>query len=122
MEFFIRKGATKPVLKLRLIDDGKNDKSAYNEDLLNAEITFEMFDVTNDIYRTLNGQCQLTHRVKKYNNVTDEYYIIYQFTENDTFEVGKFEAIITVQFRDTDLVNTYKLILPIQEKLFINII
>lgn len=122
MEFFIRKGATKPVLKLRLIDDGKNDKSAYNEDLLNANITFEMYNVANKMYKTLNGTCQLTTRVKKYNSVTDEYYIIYQFTEDDTSEIGKYQGFINVQFRDTDLVDTYKLIIPIQENLYINVI
>ena len=122
MEFFIRKGATKPILKLALIDDGKNDKSAYNEDLLNAEILFEMFDVNTEMYQVLNGACQLTTRVKKYNQTTDEYYITYQFTESDTSLIGRFEGIITVQFRDTDLEDTYKLILPIQEKLYINVI
>ena len=107
---------------MKLIDDGKNDKSSYNEELLNAVITFEMFDVTNDMYKTLSGPCQLTYRIKKYNSVTDEYYIIYQFTESDTDEIGKYEAVINIQFRDTDLVNTSKLILPIQEKLFINVV
>ena len=31
MEFNIRQGATEPILKLRLIDDGKNDKSSFND-------------------------------------------------------------------------------------------
>ena len=45
MEFFIRQGATEPILKMRLIDDGKNDKSSFNDMLENSDITFEMFDV-----------------------------------------------------------------------------
>ena len=45
MEFHIRQGATDPILKMRMIDDGKNDKSSFNEMLENAEITFEMLDV-----------------------------------------------------------------------------
>lgn len=122
MEFHIRKGATKPVLKLRLVDDGKNDKSSYNEDLLNAVVTFEMMDVSNGVYKTLNGTCGITTRTKKYNNVTDEYYIIYQFTSNDTSELGRYEGTVTIQFRDTDLNDTYKLIIPIQEKLYINVV
>jgi hypothetical protein len=31
MEFFIRQGASDPILKLRMIDDGKNDKSSFND-------------------------------------------------------------------------------------------
>ena len=42
MEFFIRQGASDPILKMRMIDDGKNDKSSFNDLLENAEITFEM--------------------------------------------------------------------------------
>lgn len=122
MEFFIRQNATKPVLKLRLIDDGKNDKSDYNEELLNSVITIEMFDVKTKEYKILGGVCSLTTRIKKYNSTTDEYYIIYQFTEDDTSEINRYEAIVNIQFRDSNLNDTTKLIIPIQEKLFINII
>jgi hypothetical protein len=122
MEFFIRQNASKPVLKLRLVDDGKNYKSDYNEELLNAEIKLDMFDVETNMYKILGGECNLSTRIKKYNTTTDEYYIIYQFSEDDTSEKGRFEGIVNIQFRDTDLNNTTKLIVPIQEKLFINII
>lgn len=122
MEFFIRQGATDPILKLRLIDDGKNDKSSFNELLLNSTITFEMFDVKTEEYHILNAECSLTNRIKKYSQTTDEYYIVYRFTEEQTSEKGRYEGIITIQFLDTDLNPTNKLILPIQEKLFINII
>ena len=30
MEFFIRQGSSDPILKLRLLDDGKNDKTSFN--------------------------------------------------------------------------------------------
>jgi len=122
MEFFIRQGASDPILKLRLIDDGKNDKSSFNELLLNSQITFEMFDVKTNEYHILNAECSLTNRVKKYSQTTDEYYIIYRFTEEQTSTKGRFEGIITIQFLDTNQAPTNKLILPIQEKLFINII
>ena len=50
MEFQIRQGATEPVLKLRMIQDGKNDKSSFNEQLENASITFEMIDTKTGEY------------------------------------------------------------------------
>jgi hypothetical protein len=122
MEFFIRQGATDPILKLRLIDDGKNDKSSFNDMLENSDITFEMFDVTTEQYQVLNGECLLTTRTKKYDQTTDEYYITYRFTEQNTSIKGRFEGIVTVQFLDTNSNPTNKLILPIKEKLFINIV
>ncbi len=122
MEFFIRKGATDPLLKLRLVDDGRNDKSSLNDLLENADIRFDMINMETEIPEILGGECLLTTRTKNYDQTTEEYYITYRFTSEQTKEVGKFEGIVNVQFRDTDLEPTNKLIVPIKEKLYINII
>lgn len=122
MEFFIRKGSTDPLLKLRLVDDGRNDKSSLNDLLENSDITFDMYEVETEVPTILGGVCNLTTRNKKYDQTTDEYYITYRFTEDQTSESGKYEGIVTIQFLDTDLLPTEKLIVPIKEKLFINII
>jgi hypothetical protein len=122
MEFFIRQGATDPILKVKLIDDGKNDKSSLNDLLENSNITFEMFDTKTEEYQILNADCLITTRTKKYDQTTDEYYITYRFTEFDTSEKGRFEGIINIQFLDTNSNPTNKLIVPIKEKLFINVI
>ena len=122
MEFFIRQGASDPILKMRMIDDGKNDKSSFNDLLENSDIKFEMFDVDTEEYEILNGNCNITTRTKKFSNTTDEYYITYRFTETQTSKKGRFEGKVTIQFLDTNGDPTTKLILPIREKLFINII
>lgn len=122
MEFFIRQNATDPILKLRLVDDGKNDKSSFNDLLENSDITFEMFDVTTQQYQVLNGNCILTTRTKKYDQTTDEYYITYRFTEQNTSLKGRYEGLINIQFLDTSSNPTNKLIVPVKEKLFINIV
>jgi hypothetical protein len=121
MEFFIRQGASDPILKLRLIDDGKNDKSQFNDLLENSDITFEMVDHKTGEPTILNGECLLTTRTKKYDQTTDEYYITYRFTEDQTKSIGKFEAKVTIQFLDTNSNPTTKLILPVREKLYINV-
>ena len=121
MEFFIRQNSTTPILKLQLIDDGKNDMSSFNDQLENAVITFEMSDSVTDEPFVLNGQCNITMRNQKYNQTTTEYYIIYNFTSDQTARVGKYEGKVNVQFRDTDLNPTNTLILPVREKLYINI-
>lgn len=121
MIFNIRQGATEPILKLRLVDDGKNDKSSFNDMLENSNITFDMYDLKTQEPQILSGECQLTTRTKKFYNITDEYYIVYRFTEEGTSIKGKFEGLITIQFLDTNQNPTSKLILPLKEKLYINI-
>lgn len=122
MEFFIRQGSSDPILKLKLIDDGKNDKSSFNDLLENADITFDMYDIEDSSPIILNSNCNITTRIKKFQNTTDEYYITHRFTETQTETKGRYEGIITVQFLDTDSNPTTKLILPIREKLYINIV
>ena len=122
MEFFIRQGATDPILKLRLIDDGKNDKSSFNDLLENSDITFEMFDTKTDEYQVLGGECLLTTRTKKYDQTTDEYYITYRFTSDNTSIKGRYEGVINIQFLDTNSTPINKLIVPVKEKLYINIV
>jgi len=121
MEFFIRQGASDPILKMRLIDDGKNDKSGFNDLLESCDITFDMYNVETGEPEILNSDCLITTRDKKYNQTTDEYYITHRFTESQTSKIGKYEGKVTVQFLDTNLNPTTKLILPIKEKLFITI-
>ncbi len=122
MDFFIRQGASDPILKMKLIDDNRNDKSSFNDMLENSEITFDMLDVKTNSPIILNSVCSITNRTKKFNTVTDEYYIVFRFTEEQTSEVGKFEGFFTIKFLDTNQNVTSKLIVPIREKLFINVI
>lgn len=122
MDFYIRQGASDPILKMRMVDDGKNDKSQFNELLENAVITFEMSDVKTGTPYVYGAECELTNRTKKFNYTNEEYYITYRFSEEQTSEVGRYEGKITIQFNDGNGNNTSKLILPIREKLFINIV
>jgi len=121
MEFFIRQGSSEPILKMKMVDDGKNDKSGFNDRLESCDITLAMYNVETGEPEILNSTCQITTRTKKYNQTTDEYYIVHQFTESQTSKVGRYEGIITIQFLDTSLIPTTKLILPVKEKLFITI-
>ena len=64
MEFQIRQGASEPILKLRMIQDGKNDKSSFNDMLETALITFEMIDSVTGEYEILGESCDLVLRTK----------------------------------------------------------
>ena len=122
MEFYIRKGSTDPVLKLKMIDDGRNDKSFANDLLENSNISFSMTDVKTNKPIILNEPCYLANRKERLNQELKEYCIIYRFTEEGTSVPGRYEGIITIEFLDTDLEVTSKLIVPIKEKLYINVI
>jgi hypothetical protein len=117
MEFFIRQGASDPILKMRMIDDGKNDKSSFNDALETATITLEILDTKTDNYEILDSPCNLVLRTKKHGHQTDELYITHRFTKQQTSKIGRFEGKININFADDNL-----LIVPITEKLFINII
>jgi len=121
MDFYIRQGSTDPILKMKLIDDNKNDKSSFNEMLENSEIIFEMYDIKTESPIILNGLCALSNRTKKFNYTTDEYYIVYRFTEEQTSDIGKYEGKFIIKFYDNEQNYTSKLIVPIREKLYINI-
>jgi hypothetical protein len=105
-----------------MIDDAKNDKTSFNDLLENADITFDMYEYGTENPVILNATCNITTRTKKFQNTNDEYYIVYRFTENQTSQKGRFEGIVTIQFLDENSNPTTKLILPIKEKLFVNII
>lgn len=122
MEFYIRQNSTLPILKLELIDDGKNDKSSFNEKLENCDITLDLINIENNIPYILNSPCNITNKIKKNNFITNEYFIIHHFTTEETSIIGRYEGKINIQFFDNNMVNTDLLILPLKEKLFINIV
>ena len=117
MNFYIRQGSTEPILKLQLIDDSKNDKTEFNNILESSTLTFEMFNTETNEYIIIDGECYLTHRLGKFNNQSESYFIAYNFTKDQTSKKGIYEGKININYEDGGL-----LIVPIQEKLFIHII
>jgi hypothetical protein len=122
MDFFIRKNSTLPLLKLELVDDGKTDKSQFNDMLENSTISLNLYNIDDNSPYILKAPCYLTTKTYKYSSVSDNIVIAHNFTNEETKKVGRYEAIITINFRDTEqvIINTIKL--PIREKLYINII
>lgn len=117
MEFFINKGASLPILKLELIQDGRNDFKKIFEQLQNANIYFSMSDVVTGI-KKIGRKVAGTSLVTPTNCVGEEYYIVYQFTENDTNKAGRYVGQFIIEFLD----NSGNLIVPIREELFINVL
>ena len=45
MEFFIRKNSLEPILKMQVVQDGRNDFNSFHDKLANSSIYFSMKDV-----------------------------------------------------------------------------
>lgn len=117
MEFFINKGASLPILKLELIQDGRNDFHNFFEKVQNAIIYFSMSDVVTGVKKIGRKTAGLS-LITPINCVGEEYYIVYQFSENDTNKAGRYVGKFTIEFLD----GSGTLIAPIREELFINVL
>jgi hypothetical protein len=117
MEFSINKNSTLPVLKLELIQDGRNDFQKFHEKIQNAKIYFSMTNVITGVKRIAKKETGI-QQVEPENCVGDEFYLIYQFTERDTAVAGRYIGQFEIEFLD----GSGTLIVPIREELFINIL
>lgn len=113
MEFFIKKNATLPVLKLQVVKDGRSDYNNFMELLETSTIFFSMINTDNGVYKITSKPAGFVEKTFTDPNAEPEYYIYYQFTNTDTNTVGKFEGQFLIKSDDGNL------ILPIREKLFI---
>lgn len=115
MEWFIKKGATLPLLKLSVVKDGRSDYNNFMDFIEESSIFFSMTDVETGIPKIVTRPAGFVKKELMDPNAPVEYYVYYQFTSKDTKKIGRYEGQFL--FRNNDGV----LILPIRDKLFINI-
>jgi hypothetical protein len=115
MQFYIKKNATLPVLKLQTVKDGRSDYNSFMKTIELSAIFFSMVDIETGIPKISSRPAGFVEKTFLDPNAETEYYIYYQFTPIDTNRVGRYEG--QFMLRNDDGV----LILPIREKLFINV-
>jgi hypothetical protein len=115
MEFFIKKNATLPVLKLGIIKDGRSDYNNFMELLETSSIFFSMVNIETGIPKIMSKPAGIVSKTFDDPNTPTEYYIYYQFTSKDTNVSARYEGQFLIKNDDGNL------ILPINERLFINI-
>ena len=115
MEFFIKKGATLPVLKMQIVKDGRNDFRNFMETLENATITFSMRDEGTGVLKIASKRAYITEKFLDNPDAPTEYYIYYQFTTSDTAKAGRFVGEFSITTSQGEL------IVPIRENLYINV-
>ena len=115
MEFYIKKNATLPVLKMQVVKDGRSDYNKMMEMIEESSIFFSMVDTETGIPRIVTRPAGFVEKTLLDPNAEYEYYVYYQFTPNDTRKVGRYEGQFLLRNSDGTL------ILPIREKLYINV-
>lgn len=115
MEFFIKKNATLPVLKLQVVKDGRSEYNSFMKTIELSSIFFSMVNVETGIPKISSRPAGFVEKTFLDPNAEPEYYIYYQFGNMDTNTVGRYEG--QFMLRNDDGV----LILPIREKLYITI-
>jgi hypothetical protein len=114
MEFFIKKNATLPVLKMQVVKDGRSGYMQIMEDLEVSSIYFSMVDTTTGIPKIVSAPCGIVP-IDLPAGATPEYYIYFQFTERDTNQVGRYQGQFLLKNDEGNL------ILPLREEVYINV-
>jgi hypothetical protein len=114
MEFFIRKNATLPVLKMQVVKDGRTGYLEVMESLESATIYFSMINEATGIPKIVSAPCYIVSLILA-DGAPTEYYIYYKFTSRDTNTPGRYTGQFLIKNADGNL------IMPIREDLYINI-
>lgn len=115
MNFYIKKNATLPVLKLQVVKDGRSDYNNFMDLLEVSSIFFSMVDIETGIPKISSKPAGIVEKTFIDPNAEPEYYIYYQFSNKDTSRVGRYEGQFMIKNSDGVL------IVPIREKLYIDI-
>ena len=115
MEFFIKKNATLPVLKMQVVQDGRAGYLELMESLPLSTIFFTMIDVYTGIPKIVSAPCYIVSLIPPNPGAAVEYYIYFKFTEMDTNTPGRYQGQFLIKNEEGNL------ILPIREELYINI-
>ncbi len=117
MEFFIRQHSIEPILKMQLVQDGRNDFKNFHDKLSNSSIYFSMKDEKTGVPKVVNRSAGIVAKTPTSVNSPTEYYVFYKWTKKDVRNTGRFEGQFVIYFHDDDS----ELIVPIRENLYINI-
>ena len=117
MEFFIRKNSLEPILKMQIVQDGRNDFNSFHDKLANSSIYFSMKDVKTGIPKILNANANIVAKTPTSVNAPTEYYIYYRWQPTDVMEEGRYQGQFLIEF----LTDGTQLVAPVREDLYINI-
>lgn len=127
-EFYINQHSVNPVLRMELICDGRYDykkSDLFNKSIQNATVTFSMKNTSNDILKISKAKADIV--VAADMACETKHLLQYTWKERDVKEKGVYEGWFEIIFNDDIYEENIifpkgKLIVPIEDKLIINII
>jgi hypothetical protein len=114
MDWYIKKNATLPVLKMQVVKDGRAGYQQLMQDLEVSTIFFSMVEEGTGIPKIVSAPAEIVGLILPEGAPT-EYYIYFKFTERDTNTPGRYVGQFLIKNDEGNL------ILPIREELYINI-
>jgi len=114
MEFYIKKNATLPVLKMQVVKDGRSGYLQLMQDLEVSTIFFTMVEVETGIPKIVSAPAEIVNLILPEGS-DPEYYIYFKFTARDTNSPGRYQGQFLIKNDEGNL------ILPIREELYINV-
>ena len=122
MDFFIKKNATLPLLKMQVVQDGRSDYQGFMESLADATISFTMINEATGIPKIVSRPAYIVELIGLDPNALPEYYVYYRFTKRDTNTVGRYVGQFLIKYNQALLGGPQgDLIVPLRDELFINI-
>ena len=101
MDFFIKKNATLPTIKMLIVRDGRSDYHHF-DNLTGATILFSMINAETGIYKIASKQANVVVEYNSQNEI--EYFVQYSFTPNDTKKVGNYKAQFSITTNQGEIV------------------
>jgi hypothetical protein len=114
MEWFIKKNATLPVLKMSVVRDGRAGYQELMEDLEVSSIYFSMVNTSNGIPKIVSAPAYIVPLILS-DGAPVEYYVYFKFNQRDTNTVGRYQGQFLIKNDEGNL------ILPLREELYINV-
>ena len=116
MEFTIGQNSSLPLLKLQVVKDGIADYQSMMSFIETSSIFFSMIDSETGVLKINSEAASFVEKIEMNPNASPEFYVYYRFTPQDTSKPGRYEG----QF--VFINETGTLVLPIREKLYINVV
>ena len=97
-EFFIRKGAVNPVLRMELIKDGRYDckKAMIDNAIQDSVVKFYMKDTETDLLKIAKADADIV--LAQEEGCEEKYILQYKWKERDTKKEGVYEGWFEINF------------------------
>jgi hypothetical protein len=122
MDFYIKKNATLPLLKMQVVRDGRSEYQSFMDSLADATISFTMINEATGIPKIVSRPAYIVELTGLDVNASPEYYVYYRFTQRDTNTVGRYVGQFLIKY-NTNLLGAPvgNLIVPLRDELYINV-